>query len=588
MPANIPDQPGLIQFGQDFDLDVRAYELRSSGIRLKLERIPMELLLLLIERHGQLVTREQIVEKIWGAGTFFDSDNSINAAINKIRRVLRDDSERPQFVETVTGKGYRFIAAISTPAQKIHAVVTHHKIRSLAVLPLENFSRDSAQDYFAEGMTEALITTLAKIRAMRVISRTSAMLYRNPSRSLPEIAQQLNVDAVVEGSVLQSGGRVRISAQLIDARTDQHLWAESYERDCRDVLSLQGEIAQQIANEVRIVLTPSERERLGSTRKLDPRAHELYLKARYHWNKRTEENVRKAISYFERALDCDPTFAQAHAGLADCYNILAYYNALSPLDAYPKARAAALKALELDQSLAEPHASLGVIKRDFEWDWSSAEREFQRSIDLNPGYVEAVHWRATLLLMLGRASDGIREKSNALAIDPLSVVIRTDLGRMFYFAREYDQAIREYQSALDLEPNFGAAHLWLGNAYEQKGMFEQALSELRIGSSLYQGRSYAVARLAHCLALAGESGDARSFLGQLKVAGKQTYVSSYDLALIHVGLREFDEALLWLGRAFKERSLWLGYLNVEPQLDPLRGDKRFRELLHKVGLIAAN
>lgn len=589
MAINVPDQPGFMQFGQDFELDVRAYELRSNGIRLKLERIPMELLLFLIERHGQLVTREQIVEKIWGKEIFFDSDNSINAAINKIRRVLRDNSGQPQFVETVTGKGYRFIAPISTPEQKcVPPAVPHHEIRSVAVLPLENLSHDSAQDYFAEGMTEALITTLAKIRALRVISRTSAMQYRHASRSLPEIARQLNVEAIIEGSVLHSGERVRINAQLLDARTDQHLWAESYERDCRDVLSLQGEIAQQIAEEVRVVLTPGERERLRSTRKVDPRAHELYLKARYHWNKRSEENVRKAISYFERALECDPGYAQAHAGLADCYNILAYYNALPPLDAYPKAKAAALKALELDPFLAEPHASIGVIKRDFEWDWSGAEREFQRAIDLNPGYVEALHWRATLLLMLGRTSDGIREKCNALTIDPLSVVIRTDLGRMLYFARDYDHAIREYQSALDLEPNFGSAHLWLANAYEQKGMFQQALSELRIAASLYQGSSYALARLGHCLAMAGQHDDSRSLLDQLKLMSKQKYVSAYDIALIHVGLREFDEALLWLRTALDERSLWLGYMNIEPQLDPLRSDTRFRELVRKVGLEAGD
>lgn len=383
---------------------------------------------------------------------------------------------------------------------------------------------------------------------------------------------------------MRSGGRVRITAQLIDARTDQHLWAESYERDWRDVLSLQGEIAQQIANEVRIILTPGERERLGSARRVDPRAHELYLKARYHWNKRTEENVSKAISYFERALDCDPTYAQAHAGLADCYNILAYYNALPPFEAYPKAKAAAQKALELDQSLAEPHASLGVIMRDFEWDWSGADREFQWAIELNPGYIEAVHWRATLLLMLGRASDGIREKSNALALDPLSVVIRTDLGRMFYFVRDYDEAIREYQSVLDLDPSFGSAHLCLANAYEQKGRFEQALSELRIGTALYQGRSYALARLAHGLAIAGERDEAASLLEQLRVLSRQTYVSAYDIALVHVGLRELDEALLWLQRAWEERSLWLGYLNIEPQLDPLRGDARFSQLVRKVGL----
>ncbi len=303
----------------------------------------------------------------------------------------------------------------------------------MAVLPLEDLSGESAQDYFADSMTEALITSLAKIKALRVISRTSVMQYKGAQKSLPEIARELKVDAVIEGSVLRSGDRVRVTAQLIHAISDQHLWAESYERDFRDILSLQGEIARQVAHQVRIILTPEENSSLASTRQVNPEAHELFLKARYYWNKRTEENVKKAFGYFRQAIDHDPTYAEGYLGLADSYNILGYYNALSPMEAYPKAKAAALKALQLDDSLAAAHATLGVVKRDYEWDWSGSDAEFQRALHLNPGCVEAYHWRGTLFSMLGRHSDALQDKNRALALDPLSVVIRHRPGAALLF-----------------------------------------------------------------------------------------------------------------------------------------------------------
>ena len=393
------------------------------------------------------------------------------------------------------------------------------------------------------------------------------------------------MDAVIEGSVLRSGERIRITAQLIHAASDQHLWAESYERDFRDILSLQSDIARQVADEVRIILTPEERARLGSARQVNPKAHEWYLIARYHWNKRTEESVKKALSYFQTAIDSDPTYAQGYAGLADSYNILGYYNALLPIEAYPKGKAAALKALELDDSLAEPHATLGVVKRDFEWDWSGAEEEFQRAVELNPGCVEAYHWRGTLFSMLGRHAEALREKKRALVMDPLSVVIRTDLARMFYFSRDYDQSLEQYQAALDMDPNFGHAHLWLSHVYEQKGLFEQAISELKTGLRLSSDNTFALAKLGHGYAMAGRRDEAHAVLNQLNALSSQRYVSPYDVAMVHVGLRQNDEAFAWLQRAFEQRSLWLGYLNVEPQLDPLRSDPRFQELLRHVGLL---
>jgi tetratricopeptide (TPR) repeat protein len=434
-------------------------------------------------------------------------------------------------------------------------------------------------------MTEALITSLAKIKALRVISRTSAMQYKGAQKTLPQIARELNVDAVIEGSVLRSGQRVRITTQLIHS-SDRHLWAESYERDFQDILALQSEIARQVADEVRIILTPVERDRLRNARQVNPEAHELYLKARHFWNKRTEDGVRKALSYFHQAIDNDPTYAHGYAGLADSYNILGYYNAIPPIEAYPKSKAAALKALEFDDSLAEPHAALGVVKRDFEWDWVGAEAEFQRAIELNPGYVEAHHWRSTLLSMLGRHAEGLREKNKALAMDPLSVVIRTDLARMFYFSGDYDQSLAQYRAALEMDPTFGSAHLWLGQVYEQKGLYEEAISSLKSGMRLSSDSTYALAKLGHGYAMAGRYDEARAVLNQLNELTSKRYVSPYDVALVHVGLQENDEAFKWLHRALEQRSLWLGYLNVEPQFDPLRSDNRFQLLLRGAHLLS--
>ncbi len=581
--------PRILRFDV-FELDARAGELRKRGTKLRLQGQPLQVLDILLSRAGELVTREELRAEIWPADTFVDFDHSLHNAIARIREALGDSADSPRYIETLPRRGYRFIERVDevqaeAPTSQLRQTRDEaaRGIQALAVLPLQNLSGKPGDEYFADGMTEALITCLAKIKALRVISRTSAMQYKGVRKSLPQIARELNVDALIEGSVLRSGERVRITAQLIRS-SDQHLWAESYTRDFRDILSLQSEIARQVANEVRIILTPEERDRLGIARQVNPDAHESYLKARHFWNKRTEESVKKALSYFHQAIDTDPTYAQGYSGLADSYNILGYYNALSPIEAYPRAKAAALKALELDDSLAEPHAALGVVKRDFEWDWSGAEVEFRRAIELNPGYVEAYHWRSTLLSMLGRHAEALREKKKALAMDPLSVVIRTDLARTYYFSRDYEQSVEQYRAALDMDPNFGSAYLWLAQVYEQKGLYEEAISSLRTGTHLSSDSAYALARLGHGYAIAARCDEARAVLNQLNSLSSQRYVSPYDIALVHLGLQENDEAFKWLQRAVEQRSLWLGYLNVEPQLDPLRPDRRFDGLLRSIDL----
>jgi TolB-like protein/tetratricopeptide (TPR) repeat protein len=582
--------PQVLRFGV-FALDVRTGELRKRGTKLRLQGQPLQVLATLLKRAGELVTREELRSEIWPADTFVDFDHSLHNAIARIRETLGDSAGAPRFIETLPRRGYRFIERVDEVKPEAPTSPLRHNrdvdargIQAIAVLPLEDLSGEPGQEYFADGMTEALITCLAKIKALRVISRTSALQYKGVRKSLPQIARELNVDAVIEGSILRSGERVRITAQLIHC-SDQHLWAESYERDFRDILSLQSEIARQVAHQVRIVLTPEERNRLGIVRQVNPEAHELYLKARHFWNKRTEENVRKALCYFQQAIDNDPTYAQGYAGLADSYNILGYYNALPPNEAYPRGKAAALKALELDDSLAGPHAALGVVKRDFEWDWSGAEADFQRAIELNPGYVEAYHWRSTLLSMLGLHADALQEKKKALAMDPLSVVIRTDLARMYYFSRDYDQSLEQYRAALDMDPNFGSAHLWLAQVYEQKGLYEEAISSLKTGMHLLSDSMYALAKLGHGYAIAGRCDESRTVLNQLNTLSSTRFVSPYDIALVHLGLQEYDEAFTWLQQALEQRSLWLGYISVEPQLDPLRADPRFQTLRRRVDLL---
>jgi TolB-like protein len=575
---------------ESFELDLRAEQLRKRGVKLRLRGQPLKVLATLLMRAPDVVTREELHAEIWPADTFVDFDHGLHNAIARLRQVLGDSAEKPRFIETLPRRGYRFVGQLQNdkPKNPTSAAdankIDVRNIRAIAVLPLEDLSEDSRHEYFSDSMTEALINSLARIKLLRVISRTSAMQYKGAGRSLPEIARQLKVDAVIEGSVLRAGERVRITTRLIHAASDQHLWAETYDRDFLDILSLQSEISRQVANEVRIILSPEENARLASGRLVNREAHEAYLKARYYWNKRSEDGVKKAVEYFRRAIDSDPTYARGYAGLADCYHILGYYNTLSPKEAYPKAKAAALKALELDPSLAEPHASLGVIHRDYEWNWAAAETEFQRAIELNPGYVEAYHWRTTLFGMLGRKQEALEGKAGALAMDPLSVVIRTDLARMLYFFRDYDRSLQEFQAAIEMDPNFGSAHLWMAHVYQQKGLVDGALSELKEGLRLSGESAYALAKLGHGYALAGLRDDAQAILKQLLTSARQKHVSPYDIAMIHVGLGQIDQAFACLESAYEQRSLWLGYLKVEPQLDALRSDPRFRRMLDRLGL----
>ncbi len=457
-------------------------------------------------------------------------------------------------------------------------------LHSVAVLPLENLSGDSTQDFFADGMTEALITDLAKIGALKVISRTSVMQYKGVKKPLKEIARELGVGAIVEGSVLRAADRVRITAQLIEASTDKHLWAESYNRELSDVLTLQSEVARAIAREVKVKLTPEDRERLAGVRPVDPVAHDAYLKGRFCWNRRTGDALRQGIEHFNRAFEQDPTYAMGYVGLADSYLMLERYSVQPPKEVMPKAKAAAMRALEIDERIGEAHASLAMVRYYFDWDWPAAEESFRRSIELKPGYATAHHWFAWYLAGMGRDDEAIARFAQALELDPLSLIIQTNIGTHNYFARRLDRAIEQLRKTIELDRNFVVAHQWLGRALELQGLYEEAISHLRTALALSPEDNESAASLAHAYGLAGRHAEAREILAQLENRKETSYVPPYWIAVVCLGLGLHDETLHHLERAYEDRFDWLTDLGVEPMFDPLRPDPRFQDLLHRIGL----
>jgi TolB-like protein/Tfp pilus assembly protein PilF len=454
-------------------------------------------------------------------------------------------------------------------------------ITSLAVLPLDNFSGDASQEYFADGITDELITDLAQISALRVISRTSAMVYKGARKPLPEIARELNVDAVVEGSVQRSGDQVRISAQLILAPADKHLWAQSYEGDLRNALALQKQVARSIAEQIRVQLTPREETSLQSVKAVNPEAYESYLKGRFFWNKRTPDGLKVALAYFNQAIEEDPKYAQAYAGLADSYDLLGdwEYGVLAPNEAYPKAKAAAIKALELDNALGEAHTSLAFSLDVFDWDWDSAEREFRRAIELNPGYATAHHWYAWHLSEMGRNSEAIAEMRKAENLDPLSLIISADMAEILLVAHRDDEAVEQSRKTIAMDSNFAIAHFELGQAFVQKQNYNEAIAEFQKAIELSGGSVSCKSNLAYAYAVSNKSNEAVKILDDLKARSTR---DASGIALIYVGLGKKDQAMKWLEKAYEEH--FNPSILLRPAFDSLRSDPRFRNLVHRIGL----
>jgi len=457
-------------------------------------------------------------------------------------------------------------------------------VRAVAVLPLEDLAGDPSQGYFADGMTDALINTLARISALKVISRTSVMQYRGQHKPVREAARELGVDAIVEGSVLRVGDRVRITTQLIDAMRDKLLWAESYEEDLGDVFDLQGRLARSIAERIQVELTPQERAQLDRRHTADPAVHEAYMKGRHLWYKRTTDSVRQALQQFERATRLDPTFAPAHAGIADSYIVDGgRYLGVTPKVAYDKARAAALEAVRLDDRLAEAHTSLAAVLTDYDWDWEGADREYRRAIELNPNYVTAHSWYAEQLSRMGRHDEAVAEARRAFELDPLSLVAQMIVAWILYFARRYDEAIEQAQRTLAREPDYPTALRVLGWAYEDTGRFDDAIAAHERAAELTDQQPNFRGQLGRAYALAGRTDEARAILDELLETGEETYVSSLDVATICAALGDHDRALDWLERAHAERADHLPYIKVNPRLDPLRSSPRFLRLMRRMG-----
>jgi TolB-like protein/DNA-binding winged helix-turn-helix (wHTH) protein/tetratricopeptide (TPR) repeat protein len=458
--------------------------------------------------------------------------------------------------------------------------------KSVVVLPFENLSGDKDQQYFTDGMTDELIAHLAKIRSLRVISRTSAMGYKGTHKTLSEIARDLNVDAVVEGTVLRSGDRVRITAELVQVSTDRHLWADTYESPFGDVLTLQSQVASAIVNEIRTNLTPEEQQRLASARPISPESYEDYLKGRFYWNKRSEEGLTKAIEYFQLATQKDPRSALAFAGLADCYSIIgsAIVGSVSSQAVAPKARAAALKALELDNSLAEAQTSLATVQFNYDWNWAAASSGFQRAIELNPSYATAYQRYSLYLMAMGRTQESLAQMNRARELDPLSISMSFSLGWRLYMAHQYAQAISQLRNTLEMDPNFALPRMVLGQAYEQKGMVPQAIAELQKAAAVSHDSPPMLGSLGHAFGVAGNKAEADKILGRLLEQSKKQYVSPFYVSIVYAGLHENEKALDWLEKAYEDRSNAIIFVKVDPDFDGLRSNPRFQVLLRRLAL----
>ncbi len=497
----------------------------------------------------------------------------------------REPSQRPATASEVlaelrsVGGPVASRRASKTPSRSARA-----RVRSLAVLPLDNLSGDPAQDFFADGMTEALIADLAKIDGLRVISRTSTMRYKGARRPLPEIAAELGVDAVVEGSVMRAGGRVRITAQLIHASSDTHLWADSFDRDLSDVLTLQSEAARAIAAEIRIKLTPRARARLEGARRVNPEAYEAYLRGRHHLTRRSEEALLNAADYFRHAIDLDPTYALAYVGLADVHNLLAYWSYRPSGEAFPRSKAAARRALELDSASGEAHVSLAYALHYYDWNWNGAEHEYRRAIELNPSYPQAHLWYLNVLTALSRFDEALEQVANCCALDPLSVIGAASESWVRYFMRDFDGAIAVGRKALELDRHSGPAHLWLSWPYIEKGLFGEAFLALEAARESFGDTALLQLTLAYAQARAGDSARARETLDHVLAQRDQRHVPADSVAMAYMAMGERERAWEWLERAATERAHWLVFLEVEPRFDGFRGDPRFAELKRRVGI----
>jgi TolB-like protein len=560
----------------EFVADLRTRELLRAGRKIPLQQQPFQVLATLLEHSGKLITRDELRQAVWSAETDVDVERGLNKAINRLRSALGDHAESPKFIETLAGRGYRFLVPVS------------RSIDSLAVLPFRDLSRKSHQNYWSQAVTDELITRLARMGGgARVISRFSSTQFENDDASLHEIAERLGVEGVVEGSVAVSGRRLRVRAHLIHARQDRLLWAASYERGLAEMSELQEQISREIAIHLGSAVSgPETHSRQAAGHPARPAAYQAYLRGRFFWNKRTPADLRNAIKHFEKAVVVDPRFAPAHSGLADAYVMLGVFGVLRPRAACSKARRAATTALDLDPTLGEGHATLGHIGMVYDWDWRAAEHHFQRALHLNFSCSATHLWYGNLFTLSRRYEDAIREVKTARELDPLSLSVCAFLAFVYRRAREFDRAQEACREAIELDPKNPFGHWMLARVFDACGELRKALQSAEMAVQLSEGGLPFAAHLGYALARAGKRTRALSVLQGLQETSARTYVSPYLIGLIYTGLRENDSALKWLRKAYAERAARLTELGDVP-FDGLRSDSRFRRLVERMGLPAA-
>ncbi len=626
--ANSPPSR-VMRFGA-FIVDLRLGQVHKHGVRLQVQEQPFQVLAMLLERPGDLVSRKELHQRLWPADTFVDFDHGLNAAINRLRECLADDAERPRYIETIPRRGYRFIATVeqdlTAPPTPVTAElpappVSSSKravwiarwpfavmlagllcaaiafgwnvlrsrqrrppIRSIAVLPLINLSGDPEQEYFAVGMTDELITDLARIRSLRVVSHTSVMQFKNSKKSLPEIARELNVDGIVEGSVLRSANKIKVNVQLLHGPTDQHLWAESFQRNSQDVIQLQDELARVIVEQIRLKLTPQEEASFHKTRPVNPGAHDAYVHGRYYWFQARRRGVTEAFpksrQYFEQAIDLDPSYALAYSGLSDYYGVATGIYGLIPAgEGWPRAEALARKALELDDSLAEAHNSLAADKFFYERDWVGAEKEFRRGIAVNSDYSEIHALYSYFLASMKRFEESVAEAKRAEAIDP--IIHEETVFVALLWAHQFDEVTERCQKMLGPEP--AKAHYWLAQMYFSKGMYEEWFQEDQKRLRLtHQIERVDARERAH------SKGGLRAVyqwdLERMKRVAAQEHLGPARIAAGYTVLGDRNRALQWLEKDLQMRDGEIVYVNIESEFESLHSDPRFKDLIRRIGL----
>ena len=618
----------LVRFGT-FEVDLSGGELRQKGIKIKLQEQPFRILAALLEQPGALVTREQLRERLWPSDTFVDFEHSLNAAVKKLRQALRDDAENPRFIETVPKRGYKFIAPIASGSEPQMRVIelpvevpsTAPEIRrtktmalaaaavlgvvllagwfywrhassgnpvdSVAVLPFTNANGDPNMEYLADGITESLINSFSQLPKLRVVSLGAVIRYKGQKIDAQKVGRDLRVRAVLIGRVLQTDDHLTIAAELVDVTNGSHLWGEQYNREFRDILAVQEEISKEIGQKLRLSLTGTERQRLAKRQTENTAAYREYLMGRYYWLQFRGASLKQALQHFQKAVDLDPNYALAHAGIADSYTSFATYRILPPDEAYSKARAAAEKALELDPELSEAYSALGLVSLYHDWDWPAAEREFRRAIQFKPDNAEAHNRYALALAWFERFDEALDEIKLAADLDPLLPRMKVNASQILYHARRYDQAIEEVRRGLALDPNFFQAHQQLGSVLVQTSVYEAAIAEFKKAMDL-GGGSQVQADLAHAYAVSGQPAEARKILDQLIEHSPDTYISPFDIAVVYAGLGDRGQAFAWLDKAYDERTRTMLGLKVNPRLDPLRSDPRFATLIRRTKVFGSN